>query len=248
MDVRPLLVGLLALVCAGCSSNMVHSDGPLFTDVGQSQMLKPGIWMGAAERKCAFNVKQPTTKWPRCAPYFFVVPGDPFAHSGDETEHVLVIGGARGGGPGVVQYTDDESDFFYLAYSLNRLDNRGRGVEGLLWLVQCGPPHKHKPITTIEREAADGGLVVEHRITDRPFVPDMSTLHPLPGLQMRNGGCSAQNPEAVRNAAVRSLAWAGARMRFVWLRDIRQDDSNQGPRFRPGLVQKAAEETTAATP
>jgi hypothetical protein len=106
-------------------------------------------------------------------------------------------------GPG--QDPDPEPRYSYWAVAVKARDAQSRITAFETWFVQCGPPRRQDPRTP-NRSAHRG------------------TRHPLPGLRMDGENCLATEPEAVRQAARASRAWAGDISRSIWVRDARAAD------------------------
>jgi hypothetical protein len=186
----------LALSLGGC--NMVVSDRPLFTkaDTHDTPVFKAGLW-GAEDPNCVFDSTQPLESWPKCAGGSAIPAGQGILQGTDGTEILIAAGDPligqlhfRPGGPIPISYV-------YGALVPTAWDAQHRVIEVEAWLVQCGPP----------RPAAANG--------DQEAGV---SLHPMPGLKVKDDNCVADSPLLVRKAAIASRAWQTPQ-KTHWIRD-----------------------------
>lgn len=194
---RRLVPVLLALALSGC--NLVYSERPLFTerDTRSVPTFRTGLWLMPSREACAVDTAKPADQWPDCADHTVVTDGrTPFQEDG---------GLLAGGRPLIYQYPQNDDGkpvaWFYAAVTPTQQDAEGRVIAAAPWPVVCGPPPPDG-----NKLGPDG----EERYV---------TLHPLPGLQIRENNCVARKAGVVRNAARASLAWAGQISEMRWVRD-----------------------------
>lgn len=195
---RLLLLGLAALLLAGC--NMVMARTPLFgpADSAGAPRLRSGLWV-AADPACRFDPKAPISAWPDCAEPTRIQEGRGQLLFGDKDEGPVLL---AKGDPAILQFQtgDPGEDRIYVFAGLRptRTDWFGLVVEFDMWGVACGPPPPP------DARNPDG---------TRRWV----TLEPGPGLTLEEGGCVAHSADAVRAAATASEGRASPE-RFRWLR------------------------------
>ncbi|MGI9170227.1 MAG: hypothetical protein ACR2FH_08645, partial [Caulobacteraceae bacterium] len=200
---------LVLTLLGGC--NVVVTRTPLFSaaDEAGAPALRPGVWRAAVDPACAVDEATPLGDWPPCAGGVALRPGEGAYHNRDTAKGVLThepfvfaggeprIGQARVVLSGDIKLEGDATPYIYAGARATKLDDRGRIVAVLLWPVQCGPPRIG---------ATDG---------------DTTTLHPLPGIQMKANDpvCAAPSAAVLRAAARASEAWAEKPLNAHWVRD-----------------------------
>ncbi len=219
-------LALLAAALAGC--NQVYSEKPLFTaaDEAGAPPLRPGVWTQPSA-KCRFDERRPVQRWPKCAGWMLIRPGQILGFEAKEGKPVwtaldLVV---ASGDPRVLQLPMDESSpgrFGYAGVRPTRLDPAGRIVEIELWTAQCGPPWRPRPAAD-----ASAPAVRSHESSPTPsagsqFEPTAQSHvseHPLPGLEVVGDNCIAREASVVRAAAAASKAWSESPTSYRWVRD-----------------------------
>jgi hypothetical protein len=186
----------MALALGGC--NLVISERPLFTkaDTKDTPVMKAGLW-GAVDPTCVFDAAQPLDSWPKCAGGSAIPAGQGILHDKDGNEFLLAAGDPmiaqvhfKPGGP-------IPPNYLYGALVPTAWDDQHQVIEVEAWLVECGPP---RPVN------ADGDQ------------PAGISLHPLPGLKIKDDNCIAETKAAVRKAAVANRAWQTPQ-KTHWIRD-----------------------------
>jgi hypothetical protein len=206
---RRLTLYALAAILGACTTlagcNDIYSERPLFgeDDARGSPPLRTGLWL-ERDPQCRFDETRPWWKWPGCASWMVVRPGQMLARDAKPQTWTSIGYVLAGGEPRVLQVTDPEPDrsgAYYLGLEPQRLDEAGRIVEYRAWSAKCGPPPPPQP---------DGKA-------------RSLTLEPLPGLQphpdeAHADDCRAQGEAAVRAAVKASPAWTSAET-WRWVRD-----------------------------
>ncbi len=205
---------LLAMTALS-ACNMVVSDTPWF-DAASGPQLKDGLWANFDSAACKLDQGTPLTKWPECAQPM-MIRGNTYSGppAGDDPAgaairndpaqwqsigHVLVAGDpqidqifidltAASSADGIDR-SKAKSFYLYLVVKPVATDSGGQITETLRWPVMCGPLPKN----------TKGKDDKPNFVTDRPFA----------GLVVTEGACTAQDPAALRNAAVQSEGIAQA--------------------------------------
>jgi hypothetical protein len=186
----------VALSLGGC--NMVTSTRPLFTkaDTRDTPVFKAGLW-SAEDPACVFDPAQPLASWPKCAGGSVIPAGQGVLQGTDGTEILIAAGEPligqlhfKPGGPLPIGY-------FYGALVPIARDDQRQVIEVESWVAQCGPPRPPGP--NGEQD------------------PRVS-LHPLPGLIIKDDNCIANDPRLVRKAVIASRAWQPVH-KTHWVRD-----------------------------
>ena len=192
-----LSVLAVATALAGCA-NQVYSEAKLFSDADSvgAKPLRAGVWLRPSP-KCRFSEAKPVQRWPKCADWALVRPGQLLflkeAEDKAPAEWNAMDIALIAGDPELVQspQTDDSRvTYYFSALRAVRSDEQGRIVDLSYWSVLCGPPK-------------DG------KVTDRPLV----------GLEIKESNCIARAPGAVRAAAKASEAWEAPATSARWVRD-----------------------------
>ncbi len=236
---KAIIVGWVALALAGC--NAVYSETPLFSpsDAAGSPPLRPGLW-ASDDPKCHFNETRAVQRWPKCASWILVRPGQVLELNAGvtpptwkSTDYVLAAGEPR------VLQTPSETQsgvaFMYFGLRPLRLDTERRIVAFEMWLVQCGPPPPDagallSPAKANPKDAAPARSVAKPanieptRATSAPEMASPAkrqvTLQPMPGLEIKGDDCVAHDRMSVISAAGPSKAWAPSPLTSQrWVRD-----------------------------
>ncbi len=186
-----------ATALAGCA-NQVYSEAKLFSDADSvgAKPLRAGLWLRPSP-KCRFHEAKPVQRWPKCADWVLVRPGQLLflkeAEGKAPAEWNAMDITLIAGDPELAQspQSDDSlTSYYFSALRPVRSDEQGRIVELRYWSVLCGPPK-------------DGKL----------------TDHPLAGLEIKESNCIARDPGSVRTAAKASEAWENPTTSAHWVRD-----------------------------
>ena len=214
-----LTVLAVATTLAGC--NRVYSTSALFSpaDGAGAPILRPGLWT-SSDPKCRFNEARPVQRWPGCAGWMLIRPGQVLnLDQGQDkaewaaTDYVLARGDplvlqTRGHGP-------DDDAFLYYGLAPVRFDAEMQVVELEAWPALCGPPPPSPPKHRPAKQPAAAADSQERSVT----------LEPLSGLEVdtnrptHSQDCLARQPGPVRASAAASRVWSGEPTSLHWVRD-----------------------------
>jgi hypothetical protein len=225
-----LLAGATGL--GGCT-NYVVSSAPWFAaeDARQAPAVRSGWWKND-DPDCRFSAEAPSSAWPECAAHILLPPGDrlvlsiPSDKDVPSVEYLLAPGD-----PSIVQiFTrgDDKAapatmdEYGYYGLKPGRWDAEQRITAFEAWAIVCGPPQR--------------------RSKGHPFNNQTRRLWPGLDIRKEDGGCTARNVEALRDAARRSekLVRKGSDeplLAFHWIRDWRPGDQTQEEWLAAGAEQ-----------
>ncbi len=206
------IIAACAVLLAGCN-NTVASHTPWFAPSATdgSVRLKQGYWGLADCTPIESHVKSgacpairvevvgselhvpPRFPGPKEDPLsrpiaFVAVPGDP-----------VVIQIELRAPPGESEQWGADVAYFYAGFAPSQRDSDGLITAGEMWPVVCGPAPK-------PGDENYGYLDDQGRETN----------HPLPGLKMSGGGCTAENRAALVSAARSTRTMDGAPFRVEW--------------------------------
>lgn len=185
-----------AFLLSGC--NMVVSDEPWFERDEAALKMKPGLWVDADAEdgvECTFDEAADVADWPECAdPALVTEDGRFFGYEYDKKEwnEVELIIGA--GVPAIMQVkvpeelgmgSDEVPGYFYAAMRPVETDAAGLVTEMTTWLLVCG-----------EMPEQEGAVDLDS--------VEFKTRKPFEGLTMVGDNCTADDLDALRNAALKS--------------------------------------------
>ncbi|MDO9222808.1 MAG: hypothetical protein Q7U20_03750 [Caulobacter sp.] len=203
-----ILFSLLFILLLG-ACNRVHSDQPLFFAGGapDAPRLRDGLWViESGDEPCRFDRARPVTRWPDCADWMLVRGGEILGYDAPGKGDVTGVGEWTSipyvlapGAPLILQLAmreDGKVDYQY--FGLDRIAGVDQDIAAFaIWPVQCGAPPPPAP---------------------QGEKPRYVTLTPLPGMILKDDGCTTDSADAVRAAAGPSRAWTEDSGKARWVR------------------------------